>query len=414
MSTENTDQTSVEEVEIDINDILDFPVNADNVMVPEKKPNMFDVNTPENLDFLNESTDDEKPASAELNEILDIGLKPEVEDEEGAEPNKPAGRPKTEKSALVGFLKKRIESDEMFTFDDFDESKQSLDDYLASLSEKDVEELWTANITQMKEDVAKATPEKFFESLPEELQFAAKYVMDGGQDLKGLFQALSSVQQSRDLDPADDNDGETIIRQYLQATNYGTPEDIDEEITTWKDLGVLQKKAAQFKPKLDAMHEERVQATIQEQEARKAQQQAAAQKYVDNVFESLRTGEINGLKLEKKIQSQLYAGLTQAQYPSISGRPTNLLGHLLEKYQFVEPNHSLIAEALYLLSNPEDYRNNIMKMGENKATEETVRKLKTAQSDKSSSSSADFEDKTKSTSTGPRKIPRQTNIFKRI
>jgi hypothetical protein len=38
------------------------------------------------------------------------------------------GRPKTEKSGLVEFLKKRIESKEMFAFDDYDESKQSLDE----------------------------------------------------------------------------------------------------------------------------------------------------------------------------------------------------------------------------------------------------------------------------------------------
>jgi hypothetical protein len=39
----------------------------------------------------------------------------------------------------------------------------------------------------MKQEVASQTPQQFFESLPEELQYAAKYVADGGNDLNQLF-----------------------------------------------------------------------------------------------------------------------------------------------------------------------------------------------------------------------------------
>jgi hypothetical protein len=308
---------------------------------------------------------------------------------------------------LVEFLKKRIESKEMFAFDDYDESKQSLDDYLASLGEKDVEELWQANLDNLKQEVAAKTPQEFFQSLPDELQYAAKYVADGGQDLKGLFQALAQVEQVRELNPAAEGDQEIIIRNYLQATQFGTPDEIEEELTTWKDLGVLEKKAKQFKPKLDQMQEEVVQAKLIEQEARQQQQEQAAQMYVQNVFEALRPAEINGLKLDKKTQAQLYAGLTQPNYPSISGRPTNQLGHLLERYQFVEPNYPLIAEALWLLSDPESYRQNMIKQGKNQAVEQTVRQLKTEQSRKNVSTYQD-DDEPKA-----RKISRPANIFKR-
>jgi hypothetical protein len=308
----------------------------------------------------------------------------------------------------VEFLKKRIESKEMFAFDDFDESKQSLDDYLGSLAEKDIEELWQANMDNLKNEVAAKTPQEFFESLPDELQYAAKYVADGGQDLKGLFKALAQVEEVRELDPTKDNDQEFIIRQYLQATQFGTAEEIEEELTTWKDLGVLEKKAKQFKPKLDQMQEEIVQAQLVEQEARQAQQQEAAQAYMNNVFEALRPAEINGLKLDKKTQAQLYSGLTQPQYPSISGRPTNLLGHLLEKYQFVEPNYPLIAEALWLLSDPENYRSQLVKTGKNEAVAQTVRQLKTEQSRKNTSSPVEDNDDPR-----PRKLTRPANIFKR-
>jgi hypothetical protein len=65
-----------------------------------------------------------------------------------------------------------------------------------------------------------------------------------------------------------------------------------------------------------------------------------------------------------------------------------MLGHLLEKYQWVEPNHDLIAEALWLLSEPAEYREKIRKGGETAAVEKTVRKLKTEQSNLASGGGA--------------------------
>ena len=412
-------QTSVQQVDLDIDSLFSGAPGADSVVTPteaptEIKPNIF-TKKGTDLSFLDPDgsqkvgEEKEKEVSREtakelLTDILDDGVIPEsFEDDNKGK----GGRPKTEKSGLIEFLKRRIEGKEMFAFDDFDEKKQTLDEYLGGLAEKDVEELWQANVDNLKQEVASNTPAEFFQSLPEELQYAAKYVADGGQDLKGLFAALAQVEAVREMDPRDDNDQEFIVRQYLQASNFGTAEEIEEEVTTWKDLGVLEKKAKQFKPKLDSMHEQIVQSQLAEQEYKKQQQEAAADAYMQNVFEALRPAEINGLKLDKKTQAQLYSGLVQPQYPSISGKPTNQLGHLLEKYQFVEPNYPLIAEALWLLSNPNEYRESLRKQGKNAAVEQTVRQLKTEQSRKYAST---YEEEEQTTS---RKIARPQNIFKR-
>jgi|694.fasta_scaffold21222_10 hypothetical protein len=428
MDNQSNVQTNVQQVDVDIDSWLGAP-GAESVVTPtavdaskpEARPSIFskkdvDLSFIDNDDQVGADSSEDDQADKDKDKEKNVprgtsstSVFDEITEEDAEEDNKPkGGRPKTEKSGLVEFLKKRIESKEMFAFDDYDESKQTLDDYLSGLGEKDVEELWQANIDNLKQEVAAKTPKEFFESLPDELQYAAKYVMDGGQDLKGLFQALAQVEQVRSLNPADENDQEGIVKSYLQATGFGNEEEIEEEITTWKDLGVLEKKAKQFKPKLDQMQEEIVQSQLAEQESRKQQQEQAAQAYMQNVFEALRPAEINGLKLDKKTQAQLYSGLVQPQYPSISGRPTNLLGHLLEKYQFVEPNYPLIAEALWLLSNPDEYRQNLVKQGKNQAVEQTVRQLKTEQSRKNVSSYQEDEQETKT-----RKIARPTNIFKR-
>jgi hypothetical protein len=159
------------------------------------------------------------------------------------------------------------------------------------------------------------------------------------------------------------------------------------------------------------MQEKVVAKRLEEQEMKKKQQQQASETYMKNVYETLKGGEINNVKIDRKTQSLLYEGLINPSYPSVTGKNTNLLGHLLEKYQFVEPNYPLITEALWLLADPKGYKEKIMQKGETKAVEKTVRKLKTAQSQKSVSASTTSKEKQGKVS---RKLPRNKNIFKRF
>ena len=107
---------------------------------------------------------------------------------------------------------------------------------------------------------------------------------------------------------------------------------------------------------------------------KRKQQAQASQSYMANVYNTLKDGKLGDIKVDKKVQSLLYNGLVNPAYPSISGQNTNLLGHLLEKYQFVEPNYNLVSEALWLLADPNGYKAQIMKRGEHAAVDKTVRK----------------------------------------
>ena len=115
-------------------------------------------------------------------------------------------------------FKKMIDNDEIVPFDD----DKDLDDYTA----KDWKELIQANMDERGNKVRRETPKQFFDSLPQELQVAAKYVADGGQDLKGLFGTLSQVEETRSLDISTEQGQEHIIREYLTATGYGTDQKI--------------------------------------------------------------------------------------------------------------------------------------------------------------------------------------------
>ena len=412
------DSTTVEQVDVNIDDIFGMP-GAENVMLPsdgneEDKPkSMFSKGEKVDTSFFDKPSNSAKEknnAEPDESKVVEIEetineLNELITQEEDAG-NK--GRPKVDKSGLYELAQKMIEEGSLMAFED--------DKPLEEYTTKDFRELFEANFAEREDEIRRNTPREFFEALPEELQIAAKYVADGGQDLKGLFRTLAHVEEMRQLDPTDDHDQAEIARQYLYATGFGTPEEIESEIQDWKDLNRLEQKANQFKPKLDAMQEEIIERELAEQEEKKKQQATQARAYQENVYNTLATGAIGGIRLDKKVQGLLFSGLVQPNYPSISGKPTNLLGHLLEKYQFVEPRHDLIAEALWLLADPNGYKSRIKEQGGKAATEKVVRQLKTEQSRKLTSSvNEQYEDQQRRPSSNPqpRKISKGS-MFRRF
>ena len=438
MSEKMKDTTTVESVDVNLDEIFNGAPGADSIVTSDKevkKPNIF--SKPQNVDlsFLDSkeevveekteevkaeetSTEEVKPAEkVEAKEEVKEEVKPEIKPEEVDEilnEGLEVAEGEDEKSTVSGrkrlegmsdVFKKMIEDDQIIPFDD----DKPLEDYSA----KDWKELIQANMDERANKVRRETPKQFFNSLPQELQVAAKYVADGGTDLKGLFGALAQVEQVKELSTSTESGQEHIVREYLTATGYGTPQDIQEEIDIWKDLGKLEKQASKFKPKLDKMQEQVVARRLQQQEMKRAQQQKASENYMANVYNTLKDGRIGNMKVNKKTQALLYNGLVSPQYPSISGQNTNLLGHLLEKYQFVEPNYNLVTEALWFLADPNGYKAQVMAKGTNKAVEQTVRKLKTAQAGKRASSNDKMTTNEKPASRR-RTLPRSNNIFKRF
>lgn len=403
----STNETNAPDINLD--EFLPMPGAADVLTASESPKTTVFSKTPDvDTGFLDEKkkTDDEEEGTTEDVKV-DIQAAKQALDEIISEPGQEdetkttSGRPRLDKSGLVETFSKLIDEGLLVPFDD----EKPMDEY----SMKDWKELLQANFEDRESKVREEVPSKFFESLPDELKFAYKYIADGGDDLKGLFRALSHVEEVRNLDPSDDNDQEVIARQYLRATQFGTDDEISEEINTWKDLGTLGKKASQFKPKLDKMQQQVVEYQLQQAEEMKQMQEQAAQQYVDNIYTTLKDGQLNGVKLDKKTQAFLFTELTQSKYQSMQGRNTNLLGHLLERYQFVEPRYDLIAEALWLLADPDGYKSQLKTNAKNEATQETVRKLKTEESRKISTSMREEEEQ----QPAKRKLPRQQNIFKR-
>ena len=400
---DNNENTVASQMDISIDELLGTP-GADNVMVStedENKPTMF-TRKPKQVD-INKMIDDEEDSDAEgegkdgdtkkstnsaedaekaketIDELINEDADDKNKDAEG-DSSKKTGRP----AGLVELGTKLIEKGYLTPF----EGEEDVSKYTI----KDWEELFDSNEKEKDKKRHEEIANSFYESLPEEFQVAAQYFNNGGTDMKAILRSLAAVEEIRQLDTKDENSQEQIVRSYLYAKNPDwTAEEIEADIDSYKDRDELETKAKQFKPKLDAMQEQVVARQLQQQEVKRKQQEAQAAIYTDTIYKALEPGELNGVKLDKKVQNLLFAGLTQANYPSVSGRQTNLLGHLLEKYQYVEPNPALISEALWLLADPEGYRSKLKGAGSKEQVEKTVRTLKTEQSNKSTSG-PDFEE----------------------
>jgi hypothetical protein len=401
----NTDTQDVSSVTIEnIDDFLPLP-GADSVVTSEEDEvkTVFSKPEPTDLGFLDGAEDSDTPrvTKEELDSALSE-LDGEFEDSDDATK---LGRKKIDKSGMVETFSKLIEEGLLVPFED----EKPMEEY----SIKDWKDLIQANFDEKEKALREQTPKEFFESLPSELQYAAEYVAKGGTDIKGLFRALSQTEEIKSLDPTNIEHQEMIARQYLQATNFGNGDNelLEDQLQEWVESGTIAKKAQQFKPKLDQMQEEVVQSKIAQQEQFRVEQHKKKEEYMDNIYNTLKPAELNGVKIDGKRQKFLWDELTTVKYESMTGRPTNLLGKLLEDHQFgKEPRYDLIAETLWLLSDPEDYKENIRKQAKNEVTQDTVRKLKTEEARKIASTvTNEEEDKP-----AGRKIPRQAaNIFKR-
>lgn len=388
------EETKMESIDLSEFDFLPG-AGAEDVITPTvlTNPKEVDIKIDENIDDDEEGEEGkEKNKEVNLDDVIP-SLSPD-DDNEGKDDSH-----KVYNNADV--FKKLIEKKLIIPFED----DKSLEEY----TEKDFIELMETNIEERSKDIEAKVQEEFFSSLPRELQMATKYVVDGGTDLQGLFRALLQSNQVQQLDANEPSHQEHIARAYLHATNFGTSEIIEDQIREWYENGTLEKRAKQFKPVIDKMQEEVVNKQLQEQEKFKQQQIEKRKAFIDNIADVLKVGELNGIKIDKKRQEMLFNEMTTTKYQARNGFPTNLFGKLLDDYQWGDkPRYDLIAEALWLLAEPEEYKKAIRESGKKEAAEEAVRKLKMAQESGESNSSMP-EDKSER-----RTVKRkQRNIFER-
>jgi len=355
---------------------------------------------------INEILDDEldkepivekKRLNATEKEIIDnIEKKPEVEDKKEAE-----GKPEVKDvSKNKEDLNESI-IDELTNLKDeiVDAGKGDLDDLreivkelvdkgklipfegdkdISEYSKQELKELLEANIEEIKSSTTSSAIEKFVYSLPEELQSLIIYHLEGGKDIYEILKMIGKDAEVFQLDPTDEKDAERIVAYYMKNKLGLNDDEIEEEIDLYKKAGKLTSKAEKFYDETKKMQKEELDNRIKEQEEKKKQIEQKLEFFQKGIKKVVSNGKLSNLEVEKQKLKELEQGITQSSFDSITGKKTNLLGHLIEKYAFVEPNHELLLEALWLLKEPEEYKKHLIALGEKKATTDTIRKLKTS------------------------------------
>lgn len=297
----------------------------------------------------------------------------EIEDTENP---KNTGRPKSDKNVAVSYIADRAKEGKIALFSDYDESVP-VEEYLNKLPQNRLYELFDKNIENARqsaiEEIQQSEASSFYESLPPEFRAMYEYAANGGNDWSTWAQNMQGYTNIQQLDPTNDDHQSIIARNYLEATNFGTPQMIQEQIQEWANDGKIGNKAQQFKPLLENMYQQNAQRMAYEQQQYALQQQQYAQEYHNAVVNTLKKGEIAGIKINQSLQKDLYRGLTQV---AEEWGNTNELEYLWNKVNFEAPNHEKIAMAHWLLKDTDGFLNAIRQSAKNEAATETFNELK--------------------------------------
>ncbi len=362
-----------------------------NGILGKNKPDMtiFDNNGPDD-------EEDDDPAgggggTSNLTDVLDDDLST-TEEEEEEEPNPPAPASSVTMKAVSDLVEEGI-------LDLFVTETGELEKPLAEYTDADLKELISSNIQNKMNEVAEAAPLELFGTMPEEAKAVVAYALGGGTDLKSLFTQLANSQDVFELDPANVDHQEKIVRKWYELTNEFTPEEIENEITILKDKGDLADYAVRYKPKVDAKESDQIQKRIKDQQETAARKDEVAKKYHDQIYATLNKADLNGIPLNNAMRTQLYHGiLNNKQFQNSEGKPINALGYHLEQKQFgKEADPALVLEVLFLLENPVEYRKAIRSISDKEANARILGKLKTEEASKGANASTIADESGKTT-----------------
>lgn len=393
MSTDKKPSSNVKVIETDdLDEILG--TKASTVIAPteESKRSVLE-STNVDTSFLDKMDSDKKESEEEeedaeklktqqgqkdaLADILDSDIKTdEEEEEEDLKQVNKGGR----KPALIEAMSKLVDKGVISLFSDQPD--------IHTYTIEDIEELIAVNIQSKSEEAYNKAPMEIFGKLDPKIQDVVAYNLKGGKDVLSVLKNVIRSQEVTELSLENPEHHERIVREWLRETQFGSDEEIEDEITAYIDRGDLGKKAEQFKPKLDKKQAEILQSKLDKQEQDRLEAEEAKKVYAETIFKALNKPDLGGIPLNNRIQTSLYYGIVETnEHQDKDGNPTNKLGHLLEKYQFgKDADPEKILKVLWLLEDEKGFMEGVMGLGAQKAHATTARELRTAEGARTTSS----------------------------
>ena len=244
-------------------------------------------------------------------------------------------------------------------------------------TKEDLVALVKDNIQDKLSEVNQNIFQEQLEALPPQFQSIMKYGLSGGTDVKSLLESWGEAERVFAIDITSDEGKEQVVRDYLKLTKYGTDEEINQDIKTWKDLGTLDKKAEAYKPKLEE-HQMRVIAA-KEKEAEDANQQELqyTQQYIKAVGQVLAKEDLNGLKLDTQTKQFIYQNVQPIYQSQLTGKPIDALEAVVEELKYGQnANPEFYSQLLLFATQPQVFMETLKLQLKNNVTVEQERKLR--------------------------------------
>lgn len=321
-------------------------------------PDFKSEDTPEKKETQKEQ---EKPGVDVSGEELKINLSPITEEESEETPDS---------NLYVNVINTLADLGYKEVWDGFDENEPVTEETLAKFVEHNV----TKKVEEHFED--------FFGSLTEYSKKIISYDLNAkGEDVEGFLKTLIEENSIKSLSVENEYDQEKILRQWYKSEDKFTPEEINEKIGELKEAGLMEKEAKRIKPKLDLQAESIAKQKEEEQKMLREIENQASETYTNKVIETLKKGEIGGIKLNKDDITQIYSFLTndEMQVTTHGGKKATMTPlEAIIFYNKYDKNGSIenLALATLLLTNPKKFEEVYSKRALTKVTNEVVNDIK--------------------------------------
>ena len=202
---------------------------------------------------------------------------------------------------------------------------------------------------------------------------------------KGVEQYLNTLieeQNIKGLSVDNEYDQEKIVRQWYSRKENYTQSELEEKITELKDAGLLEKESKRIKPKLDDEAANIAKEKEEEQRQLRETENQVKEVYNKRVIDTLKTGKIGGITLNKEDAGSLYSILTGDETIEMTlpnkqkAMMSPLDAHIFYNKYAKEGSLERLALAALLLTNPKKFEEEYSKKIETKVTNTFVQEHK--------------------------------------
>lgn len=202
---------------------------------------------------------------------------------------------------------------------------------------------------------------------------------------KGVEQYLNTLieeQNIKGLSVDNEYDQEKIVRQWYSRKENYTQSELEEKITELKDAGLLEKESKRIKPKLDDEAANIAKEKEEEQRQLRETENQVKEVYNKRVIDTLKTGKVGGITLNKEDAGSLYSILTGDETIEMTlpnkqkAMMSPLDAHIFYNKYAKEGSLERLALAALLLTNPKKFEEEYSKKIETKVINTFVQEHK--------------------------------------